>query len=140
MLVIGLHGRWLHPIAILLCDMIVYSEFLIHPVVLLSTSTRLRTEIRQTLQRLCQDTISNAMSEIYLCTRAILGCGLYHQRDHIYALNKSPIRPPSHYTPNHSFAQHIIRSLGHSINTTKSVNRTDQQSIKTTAPVQWVAE
>ena len=42
MLVIGLHGWFLHPIAILLCDMVVYAEFLIHPVVLLSTSTKLR--------------------------------------------------------------------------------------------------
>ena len=42
MLVIGLHGWFLHPIAILLCDMVVYGEFLIHPVVLLSTSTKLR--------------------------------------------------------------------------------------------------
>ena len=29
---------------------IVYSEFLIHPLVLLSTSTKLRTEVKQTLQ------------------------------------------------------------------------------------------
>ena len=50
MLVIGLHGWFLHPIAILLCDMIVYSEFLIHPVVLLSTSTKLRTEVKHTLK------------------------------------------------------------------------------------------
>ena len=60
MLVIGLHGWFLHPIAILLCDMVVYSEFLIHPILLLSTSTKLRQEIKQTLQRLCQDTISFA--------------------------------------------------------------------------------
>lgn len=107
MLVIGLHGWFLHPIAILLCDLIVYSEFLIHPVVLLSTSTRLRTEIRQTLQRLCQESISNAKTETYLCTKAILSCGRYHQRDHIYAFNKSPILRPSRYIPaNHSIAQH----------------------------------
>ena len=31
-------------------DPIVYSEFLIHPLVLLSTSTKLRTEVKQTLQ------------------------------------------------------------------------------------------
>ena len=60
MLVIGLHGWYLHPIAILLCDFIVYSEFLIHPLVLLSTSTKLRTEVKQTLHRLCQDIISYA--------------------------------------------------------------------------------
>ena len=52
MLVIGLHGWFLHPIAILLCDMVVYAEFLIHPVVLLSTSTKLRHEIGHTLKRL----------------------------------------------------------------------------------------
>ena len=37
--------------AILICDMVVYAEFLIHPVVLLMTSTRMRSEIGHTLKR-----------------------------------------------------------------------------------------
>ena len=69
MLVIGLHGWFLHPIAILLCDMVVYSEFLIHPILLLSTSTKLRQEIKQTLQRLCQDTISFANGQTDFCIK-----------------------------------------------------------------------
>jgi hypothetical protein len=36
MLVIGLHGWFLHPIAILICDMVVYAEFSIHPIVLVT--------------------------------------------------------------------------------------------------------
>lgn len=52
MLVIGLRGWFLPKFAILICDMIVYAEFLIHPVVLLMTSTRMRSEIGHTLRRL----------------------------------------------------------------------------------------
>jgi hypothetical protein len=52
MLVIGLRGAFLHPIAILVCDMVVYAEFIVHPTVLLCTSTRMRQEIRQTVKRL----------------------------------------------------------------------------------------
>jgi hypothetical protein len=51
MMVIGLHGWFLHPVAILFCDMIVYAEFLVHPAVLLATSTRLRAEIWRTLRK-----------------------------------------------------------------------------------------
>ncbi|XP_043197799.1 trace amine-associated receptor 13c-like [Amphibalanus amphitrite] len=54
LLVIGLHGWILPPIGILICDMIVYSEFFIHPVILLATSTRMRKEVRSTLRRLRQ--------------------------------------------------------------------------------------
>ena len=71
MLVIGLHGWFLHPIAILLCDMVVYSEFLIHPLLLLSTSTKLRQEIKQTLLRLCQDTISVANGQTDFCIKVV---------------------------------------------------------------------
>ena len=45
-------GWFLPKFAILICDMIVYAEFLIHPVVLLMTSTRMRSEIGHTLKRL----------------------------------------------------------------------------------------
>ena len=45
MLVVGLHGWILPPSLIIICDMIVYSEFMIHPVMLLTTSTKLREEI-----------------------------------------------------------------------------------------------
>ena len=49
MLVIGLHGWILPPLGILICDMVVYSEFLIHPTVLLLTSPKLRREIQHGL-------------------------------------------------------------------------------------------
>lgn len=52
LLVIGLHGWILPPLGILLCDMVVYSEFFIHPIMLLATSTRMRKEVRTTLRRL----------------------------------------------------------------------------------------
>lgn len=93
MLVIGLHGWFLHPIAILLCDMIVYSEFLIHPVVLLSTSTKLRQEIKQTLQRLCQDIISVSKVQSCSCLACCMQTSTFtsEKRHHIYAVaNKSP--------------------------------------------------
>ena len=45
MLVVGLHGWILPPGAILFCDLFVYSEFLIHPVLLLIASTKMRKEI-----------------------------------------------------------------------------------------------
>ena len=45
MLVIGLHGWILPPGAILVCDLFVYSEFLIHPVLLLGASGKMRREI-----------------------------------------------------------------------------------------------
>ena len=45
-------GWFLPKFAILVCDMVVYAEFLIHPVVLLITSTRMRSEIGHTLKRL----------------------------------------------------------------------------------------
>jgi hypothetical protein len=54
MLVIGLHGWFLHPIAILICDMVVYAEFSIHPIVLLSTSTKMRKEIMHTIKIIIQ--------------------------------------------------------------------------------------
>ncbi len=54
MLVIGMHGWFLHPVAILLCDMVVYCEFLIHPAVLLATSTKLRQEVKATIKRISQ--------------------------------------------------------------------------------------
>ena len=54
MLVIGLHGWFLHPIAILVCDMVVYAEFSIHPIVLLSTSTKMRREIMHTIKLFIQ--------------------------------------------------------------------------------------
>ena len=45
MLVIGLHGWILPPVGIVLCDFFVYSEFMIHPLVLLATSSKMRKEI-----------------------------------------------------------------------------------------------
>ena len=45
LLVVGLHGWILPPGAILVCDLFVYSEFLIHPVLLLISSTKMRKEI-----------------------------------------------------------------------------------------------
>jgi len=45
MLVIGLHGWILPPGAILVCDLFVYSEFLIHPLLLLIASKKMRKEI-----------------------------------------------------------------------------------------------
>ena len=45
MLVVGLHGWILPPGAILFCDLFVYSEFLIHPLLLLLASKRMRKEI-----------------------------------------------------------------------------------------------
>ena len=45
MLVVGLHGWILPPGAILLCDACVYSEFMIHPLLLLGSSKKLRKEI-----------------------------------------------------------------------------------------------
>ena len=51
---------WLLPkFAILICDMVVYAEFLIHPVVLLMTSTRMRSEIGHTLKRLVAADLGN---------------------------------------------------------------------------------
>ena len=44
-LVVGLHGWILPPLLILICDLFVYAEFLIHPVILLTTSGKLRREI-----------------------------------------------------------------------------------------------
>ena len=45
MLVVGLHGWILPPGAILLCDLFVYSEFVIHPLLLIISSTKMRKEI-----------------------------------------------------------------------------------------------
>ena len=47
MLVVGLHGWILPPLGIIICDLIVYSEFIIHPVLLLSSSEDTRKEIIQ---------------------------------------------------------------------------------------------
>ena len=47
MLVVGLHGWILPPEAILICDLFVYSEFMINPVLLLISSTKMRMEIRK---------------------------------------------------------------------------------------------
>ena len=44
-LVVGLHGWLLSPLLIVVCDMFVYSEFLIHPMVLFVSSDRLRRDI-----------------------------------------------------------------------------------------------
>ena len=44
-LVVGLHGWLLSPLLIVVCDMFVYSEFLIHPIVLFVSSDRLRLDI-----------------------------------------------------------------------------------------------
>lgn len=55
MLVIGLHGWFLHPVAILICDVFVYCEFLMHPIVLLITSTKLREEVKTTVKRFSLD-------------------------------------------------------------------------------------
>jgi hypothetical protein len=88
MLVIGLHGWFLHPVAILICDMVVYSEFLIHPVVLLSTSTKLRREIKHTLYRLWHDITSLWLTEIGWCTKRLLGCSQTNKKDQIYAVRR----------------------------------------------------
>ena len=45
MLVVGLHGWILPPGAILVCDIFVYSEFLIHPLLLLGASGKMRREV-----------------------------------------------------------------------------------------------
>ena len=45
MLVVGLHGWILPPFLILICDLFVYGEFMIHPMILLTTSGKLRREI-----------------------------------------------------------------------------------------------
>ena len=45
MLVVGLHGWILPPGAILICDIFVYSEFLIHPILLLGASGKMRREV-----------------------------------------------------------------------------------------------
>lgn len=44
-------GTVVNPVAAALCALIVYSEFLIHPMVLLSTSRRMRQEVLRTLKR-----------------------------------------------------------------------------------------
>ena len=44
-LVVGLHGWILSPGLIVICDMFVYSEFLIHPILLLGASGKMRREI-----------------------------------------------------------------------------------------------
>ena len=49
-LVVGLHGWILPPSLIVVCDMFVYSEFLIHPVMLLTTSSKLRAEISEEMR------------------------------------------------------------------------------------------
>nr|XP_040565037.1 pinopsin-like [Lepeophtheirus salmonis]XP_040565038.1 pinopsin-like [Lepeophtheirus salmonis] len=72
MLVIGLHGWFLHPVAILLCDMIVYSEFLIHPTVLLFTSTKLREEISNTIRKSLKNTGNLAID--FICRRRSYCC------------------------------------------------------------------
>ena len=45
MLVVGLHGWILPPGAILVCEIFVYSEFLIHPLLLLGASGKMRREV-----------------------------------------------------------------------------------------------
>ena len=45
MLVVGLHGWLLSPLLIVVCDMFVYSEFMIHPIVLLLSEEKLRKEV-----------------------------------------------------------------------------------------------
>ena len=44
-------GTVVNPVAAALCALIVYSEFLIHPMVLLSTSRRMRQEVLRSLKR-----------------------------------------------------------------------------------------
>ena len=44
-LVVGLHGWLLSPLLIVVCDMFVYSEFMIHPIVLLVSSDTLRQDV-----------------------------------------------------------------------------------------------
>ena len=120
MLVIGLHGWFLHPIAILLCDMVVYAEFLIHPVVLLSTSTKLRhlfllikhqisciiilnvfdfffcrKEIVHTLKRLGQDIVNTSVTEVYWFTKTLLSCRQSKSASMTYTIPNSDIRPIS---------------------------------------------
>ncbi|CAG0924652.1 unnamed protein product [Notodromas monacha] len=54
MLVVGLHGFGLPPVVILLCDFLVYGEFLVHPTMLLIGSTKMRQEITHSIKkRLC---------------------------------------------------------------------------------------
>ncbi|XP_023319617.1 uncharacterized protein LOC111694818 isoform X3 [Eurytemora carolleeae] len=64
MLVIGLHGWILPPIGILLCDFVVYSEFLIHPTLLLISSGKLRQEIGAGLYKAFQGIWSFFRSDI----------------------------------------------------------------------------
>ena len=44
-LVVGLHGWLLSPLLIVVCDMFVYSEFMIHPIVLLLSEEKLRKDV-----------------------------------------------------------------------------------------------
>ncbi|XP_065571262.1 uncharacterized protein LOC136034072 [Artemia franciscana] len=49
LLVLGLPGAIEHPVPVFLCALVVYSEFLVHPLVLLCSSTKLRNEVRKSL-------------------------------------------------------------------------------------------
>jgi len=69
MLVVGLHGWILPPGAILLCDFFVYSEFLIHPILLLIASTKMRKEILKGSQNEFKDHFQNLFKEISWCMK-----------------------------------------------------------------------
>merc|ERR1712018_916212 len=50
-----MHGWILPPALILIWDMFVYSEFMVHPVVLLATSTKMREEVAMNIQQKYQE-------------------------------------------------------------------------------------
>ena len=64
-LVVGLHGWILSPGLIVICDMFVYSEFLLHPVILLTTSTKLRTEIAANIRD--KQMVDTSIPPLLLC-------------------------------------------------------------------------
>lgn len=69
MLVVGLHGWILPPGAILFCDLFVYSEFLIHPVLLLISSTKMRKEIVNGSKVLTLEHLRYTYQEIGWCIK-----------------------------------------------------------------------
>ena len=73
MLVVGLHGWILPPSAILLCDVFVYSEFMIHPLLLLAFSTKMRTEIGESVKSsILVSGLLKELTYIYMIFQALM--------------------------------------------------------------------
>ena len=78
MLVIGLHGWILPPGAILVCDLFVYSEFLIHPLLLLIASSRLRNEIARGYKAKFMVSFNRIISsKVFFCKCHLVGSWHY---------------------------------------------------------------